>query len=152
MWWRRRGGGLAVAVVVLAAGYQIWSLGGRPAATEGAATTVVEEAFAARRSGVWVEVAGAVSRRLADDREGARHQRFILTLGSGHTVLVAHNIDLAARVPLKIGTRVRVRGRYEHNERGGVVHWTHPDPKRKKPGGWIRVVPARPQLGRGVRD
>jgi hypothetical protein len=75
---------------------------------------------------------------LADDNEGSRHQRFILALDSGHTVLVAHNIDLAERVPVRRDGRLRLRGRYEWNDRGGVIHWTHHDPDGSVAGGWVR--------------
>ena len=44
---------------------------------------------------MWLEIDGRVTRLLADDNEGSRHQRFILTLDSGHTVLIAHNIGNA---------------------------------------------------------
>ena len=57
---------------------------------------------------------------------------------SGHTLLISHNIDLAVRVPVHIGDRVDVRGRYEWNDRGGVIHWTHHAPQGRRPGGWIR--------------
>jgi hypothetical protein len=97
----------------------------------------VEAAFTAQHSGQWVEASGRVVRLLADDNEGSRHQRFILELGSGHTLLVAHNIDLARRLPLARNDRVALRGRYEWNERGGVVHWTHHDPDGRLQGGWI---------------
>ena len=99
---------------------------------------LVEQAYAERRSGVWAEVDGRVKRLLADDNEGSRHQRFILALDSGHTVLVAHNIDLAKRVPLLQDSHVRLRGRYEWNDRGGVIHWTHHDPDGSTAGGWVR--------------
>ena len=102
------------------------------------ATAVVQAAYAARRSGVWMETAGQVKRLLADDNEGSRHQRFILDVGDGHTVLIAHNIDLAERVPLRQGDSVTLRGRYEWNDRGGVIHWTHHDPDGRLQGGWIR--------------
>jgi hypothetical protein len=101
---------------------------------------VVEQAFAERRSGVWVELGGRVTRLLVDDNEGSRHQRFILTLDSGHTLLVAHNIDLAQRVPVHEDGEVELRGRYEWNERGGVIHWTHHDPDGSDPGGWVRYA------------
>jgi len=105
-----------------------------PAATQAG---VVETAYAERRSGVWVEVQGHVARLLADDDEGSRHQRFIVELDSGHTVMVAHNIDLAQRVPLQKNANLRLYGRYEWNDRGGVIHWTHRDPENRRTGGWI---------------
>lgn len=99
----------------------------------------IEALFDAGMSDRWVEVSGRVDRVLADDREGSRHQRFILALTSGHTVLVAHNIDLAPRVPLEVGDRVFLRGEYEWNQRGGVVHWTHHDPRGRRQGGFIEA-------------
>jgi hypothetical protein len=98
----------------------------------------IEDARAQRLSKVMVTTEGSVSRILADDLDGSRHQRFILRLPSGHTVLVAHNIDLAPRVPLDHGDRLSLRGQYEWNERGGVLHWTHHDPDGRHPEGWIR--------------
>ena len=105
-----------------------------PPATGDAA---VEEAFRSGTSDVVVEVEGVVDRTLPDDEEGSRHQRFILKLATGRTLLVAHNIDLAPRVPLSAGDALRLRGEYEWNERGGVLHWTHHDPAGRRPGGWI---------------
>jgi len=98
----------------------------------------VHAAFAAHRSGVWLETQGTVQRILPDDNEGSRHQRFILDVGNGRTVMVAHNIDLADRVPVGVGDTLVLRGRYEWNERGGVIHWTHHDPQGRNDGGWIR--------------
>ncbi len=95
--------------------------------------------YAGHRSGVWVTASGRVARVLPDDRRGDRHQRFLLRLADGQTVLVAHNIDLAPHVPLQPGSRVTVRGRYEWNERGGVLHWTHRDPRGRQAGGWIEA-------------
>lgn len=77
-------------------------------------------------------------RLIGDDNEGGRHQRFVLTLHGGQTLLVAHNIDIAPRVPLGIGDRVRFRGIYEWNELGGVLHWTHHDPHGDGEGGYLR--------------
>lgn len=74
---------------------------------------------------------------LADDNEGARHQRFVVDLRNGQTVLMAHNIDLAKRLPLGMGDRVGFRGMYEWNELGGIIHWTHHDPLGMQAGGYI---------------
>lgn len=103
-----------------------------------AGAAAVERAFEEHRSGVSVEVGGRVERLLADDTEGSPHQRFILRLPTGRTLLVAHNLDLAPRVPVERGDPVTVQGIYEWNDRGGVVHWTHHDPDGRGPGGWIR--------------
>lgn len=97
-----------------------------------------ERAYDAGLSEVTVEVSGRVRNLLPDDRDGSRHQRFILELSSGQTLLIAHNIDLAERVPLRAGDTLTVRGQYEWNAKGGVVHWTHHDPSGSREGGWIR--------------
>jgi hypothetical protein len=86
----------------------------------------------------WIETSGRVTRLLSDDEEDSRHQRFIVTLGSGQTLLIAHNLDLASRVPVALGDRVTFRGMYELNDLGGLVHWTHRDPLGFEDGGWIR--------------
>ncbi len=99
---------------------------------------LIEAAFEQERSDVDVRFSGTVSRTLSDDNQGSRHQRFIVELASGHTVLIAHNIDLAPKVPLTVGDRVEISGEYEWNDRGGVVHWTHHDPQGRREGGWIR--------------
>jgi hypothetical protein len=95
------------------------------------------DAFAEERSDILIDVAGEVERVLSDDLEGSRHQRFILRLADNHTVLVAHNIDLAAKVPLQEGDWIELRGEYEWNQQGGVIHWTHHDPDGRHLDGWI---------------
>ena len=90
------------------------------------------------RSGQQVRGAGKVIRVLSDDNDGSRHQRFIVRLGSGRTLLIAHNIDLAPRVPsIRVGDTVSFNGEYEWNDKGGVIHWTHLDPQNRHQAGWI---------------
>ncbi len=76
-------------------------------------------------------------RLIADDNDGDWHQRFVLQLPGRQTLLVAHNLDVSERVPVGMGDRVSVRGLYEWNDRGGLVHWTHRDPLGDEDGGWI---------------
>jgi len=86
-----------------------------------------------------VKSAGIVVRLLPDDNQGSRHQRFILELANGQTILIAHNIDLAPRInSIDIGDTVEFFGQYETNDRGGVVHWTHHDPQGQHVGGWLK--------------
>ena len=96
-------------------------------------------AFTEQRSGSQVTGEGRATKLLADDNEGSRHQRFILTLASGQTVLVAHNIDLAPRIDaLKVGDTVSFNGVFEWNAKGGVIHWTHRDPSGRHQAGWLK--------------
>jgi hypothetical protein len=96
-----------------------------------------QEAFEQRGDGVWVLGQGTVERILRDDTKRPRHQRFIVRANAGPTLLFAHNIDLAPRVPLKKGDVIGFRGEYVWNDQGGVVHWTHRDRRDRKAGGWI---------------
>lgn len=98
----------------------------------------MKKIFKKSDDGSWVEVTGFVKRLLSDDNEGSRHQRFIIDIGARRTLLIAHNIDLADRVPLGLGDRILVRGMYEWNELGGLVHWTHHDPHGVEDGGFVR--------------
>jgi hypothetical protein len=121
------------------------SLAGCGAAGNGAAgglargDAALARAFDAHASGLEVQGRGTVVRVLADDDQGARHQRFILRLDSGQTLLVAHNTDVAPRVAgLAVGDVVAFRGVYEWSAEGGTVHWTHRDPGGAHAAGWLR--------------
>ncbi|PLX72775.1 MAG: hypothetical protein C0607_15470 [Azoarcus sp.] len=100
---------------------------------------ILASAFSNRQSDLQLQGSGTVLKLLADDNRGNRHQRFILRLDSGQTVLVAHNIDLAPRIDgISVGDRVAFYGEYEWNPQGGVIHWTHDDPADRHVAGWLR--------------
>ncbi len=100
---------------------------------------VIAQAFEQQRHDVQVGSSGEVVAVLADDNKGSRHQRFLLELSNGQTVLVAHNIDLAARIDdLQKGDQVEFYGVYEYNPKGGVIHWTHHDPDGQHIAGWLK--------------
>lgn len=97
------------------------------------------EAWKNGQSNVQVRGVGTVSRVLSDDNDGSRHQRFIIRLSTGQTILIAHNIDLAPRIAgIGSGDQVEFYGVYEWNDRGGVIHWTHHDPQGQHVGGWLK--------------
>ena len=99
----------------------------------------IGRAFNSRTSEIQVEGEGVVSRILSDDLNGSRHQRFIVRLGTGQTVLITHNIDLAPRIDgLREGDTVAFNGEYVWNAEGGVIHWTHHDPQGRHVSGWIK--------------
>jgi len=101
--------------------------------------SLIQQAYDNRQSDLQVQGEGVVTKLLRDDLDGSRHQRFILRLNSGQSLLVAHNIDLAPRIGnLKTGDTVAFYGEYEWNAQGGVIHWTHHDPKGRHVGGWLR--------------
>lgn len=98
----------------------------------------IQQAFQRQESDLQVMLAGEVIKNLPDDNQGSRHQKFLFRLNSGQTLLVAHNIDLAPRINnLSEGDTVTLYGEYEWNDRGGVIHWTHHDPRGDHVGGWI---------------
>ena len=100
---------------------------------------ILGSAFESQTSKLQVEGQGIVKRILRDDTEGSRHQRFILELSSGQTLLISHNINVAPRIfGLQEGDEVDFRGEYDWNPEGGVVHWTHHDPAGKRLGGWLK--------------
>ena len=99
----------------------------------------IAEAYQNRLSDIQVSGSGTVDRTLRDDNKGSRHQRFILRLSSGKTLLIAHNIDLAPKINrLKKGDTVEFCGEYEWDAKGGVVHWTHHDPGGRHVDGWLK--------------
>ncbi|MFO4636481.1 DUF3465 domain-containing protein [Vibrio cholerae] len=100
---------------------------------------VLQQAYKSQQSDIQVQGFGQVVKVLPDDNDGSKHQKFILKLNSGQTLLVANNIDLAPRIPnLKVGDSVEFYGEYEWNKKGGVLHWTHKDPQNRHAHGWLK--------------
>lgn len=100
---------------------------------------LLQQAYESQQSDIQVQGEGIVSRVLVDDDKGSRHQRFILRLDNRQSILIAHNIDIAPRIPnLTMGDTVQFYGEYEWNKKGGVIHWTHKDPNNRHPHGWLK--------------
>ncbi len=130
---------LALAVVIYFLAQQ--QGGERPeiVSAEANAAASIHNAFVNGQSDVQIQGSGIVKKVLADDRKGLQHQKFILQTSSAQTILVAHNIDVAERIPgLMTGDMVTFYGEYEWTEKGGVIHWTHHDPSGKHIDGWLK--------------
>ena len=99
----------------------------------------IMQAYQQQRSNIQVQAQGKVKAILPDDNQGSKHQKMILQLENGLTVLIAHNIDLAPKIEgLKKGDKVEFYGEYEYSPKGGVIHWTHHDPQGKHIDGWLK--------------
>lgn len=110
----------------------------QPQVQLGATDQRLQQAFHNREFDLQIQGSAVVYRILEDDLDGSRHQKFLLRTSTGQSILVAHNIDLAPRIPnLSVGDTVEFYGEYEYNDKGGVIHWTHHDPKRRHVGGWL---------------
>ena len=62
-----------------------------------------------------------------------------LDSGCDVVVRVEANTDLTGEFPIARGDRVVVKGEYEYYPRGGVVHWTHRDPRGRHEGGYVQL-------------
>jgi len=94
----------------------------------------LESLYKSKAYGILITIEAQVEKVLKDDTVGDRHQKMILRVGK-NTVLLAHNIDVATRVPIKENDTIIVKGEYEWNQKGGVIHWTHK--KNNNSYGWI---------------
>ncbi len=106
--------------------------------TEAVGDAQIIEAQAGHRSKIEVTLSAPVKRLLPEDTRGNPHQKFLLTISNGTTVLVAHNTKLAPHVPIQEGDVVTIHGEYVWNKMGGLVHYTHHSTSRHHESGWIQ--------------
>lgn len=100
---------------------------------------ILRRAYRLHQTEFQVKFSGTVIVLLPTDHEGGRHQRFIVELESGQTLLIAHNIDLAPVVRgIRKGSKVTIQGEYVWNREGGIIHFTHDDVDGSHPSGWIK--------------
>ena len=99
-------------------------------------------AYKAGQSHVEVVAAGTVT-RVYGTRAGrtSPHEGFLMKLASGCVVVVRieANTDFTGEFPLREGDAVTVKGEYEYYPLGGVIHWTHRDPRGRHEGGYIEA-------------
>lgn len=139
---------LSLLIIVIAI---VWQWGGQKVSPISAETssqriqlpgldnTQLLAAYKNRVAKAQIKGSGLIVKVLKDDLEGSRHQRLIVKVNENQTLLIAHNIDLAPRIPNpKIGSVVAFYGEYIWNKKGGVLHWTHKDPRKKHEDGWLQ--------------
>jgi len=113
-------------------------------ATDAGSNAVVYDAWRAGRSHIEVTASGSVARVLGQ-RQGPSgdHEGFLVHLrgadGHGLTVRVEDNVDITGPLTLKDGDDVVVRGEYIYDPRGGLIHYTHHDPRGRHVPGYVRV-------------
>jgi hypothetical protein len=101
--------------------------------------TAIAQAFRLKRTDVPVQSQARIIKALSDDTNGSRHQRILVELPDGQSILIAHNIDLAPRLAdIQPGEPIQFKGEYVWNAKGGIVHWTHRDPGGRHAGGWLK--------------
>lgn len=104
----------------------------------------VYDAWQNGRSRLEVTATGKIT-RLFGIRAGPSglHEGFLVRLsgaaGHGLTVRVEDNVDITGLIPLSAGENVEVRGEYIYDESGGLIHFTHHDPRGRHAGGYVRV-------------
>jgi hypothetical protein len=76
-----------------------------------------------------IVITGIVVQLLPDDRKGAAHEQFMIKVTSpqyfGAAVKVAHDLDYAPYVPVKIGDQLELKGDFLNFTDPLVMHWTH---------------------------
>jgi hypothetical protein len=90
-----------------------------------------------QQSKVEVTVVARVKKLLPDDTRGLQHQKFLLILTNGTTVLIANDLTYGQRVPIQAGDVVKIHGEYIWNKLGGLIHWTHRSDTPRHESGWI---------------
>lgn len=104
--------------------------------------SAVCDAYNGGRSHVEVVADGRVTRVLGiQNGRVSPHEGFLMRLNSGCSVIVRVevNTDLAGTFPIANGDPVTVKGEYEYYSRGGVIHWTHHDPRFRHDAGFITI-------------
>lgn len=98
-----------------------------------------------RRTVRYVRAANlVVTRLLADDNSGSRHQRFYAKLSDGQEVYIVYSLEYGrVRVPVSVGSVVGVGGEYRWTKFGGLLHWVHEDTRDTRPDGYVELKGTR---------
>lgn len=131
--WRQAAYGLLAAGMIGTAGC------GSDTAPDNA---VFSAAFSNHRA-TEVTIQGQVTRLLPDgpDVGDGVHQRFDVDV-SGVVVEIDHNVSIAGRAPVQVGSTVTIHGQFEPDPGHPIIHYTHHATGRHE-GGWIELSGTR---------
>ena len=135
--------GLSLAISILSSmaiadGGQQQSLASHPGQIQNDAALVA--AVHSKQNQFFVEAGDlVVTAILPDDTQGLPHQKWEAQLSDGSVVMIVYNSDMGDRVPVQVGEHFSVGGQFIWTSGGGLVHWVHADPKKKRPDGYVFV-------------
>jgi len=96
--------------------------------------------YASGTSGAEVLAEGTVVAELGTSNgPSGEHEGFLLRLTRQCDLMlrVETNVDITGPVPLRPGETVIVKGQFEDDPTGGVIHWTHHDPEGRHVAGYV---------------
>jgi hypothetical protein len=132
--WALRHRALALAVVLVA------SAGCGGGVTEKPDNAHVCALYASGTSDAEVVAQGTVLGVLGTHNgPSGEHEGFLLKLTQQCDLMlrVETNVDITGPVPLRAGETVTVKGQFEDDPGGGVIHWTHRDPSGRHVAGYV---------------
>lgn len=98
----------------------------------------LQTAIQNKKNAYFVEAANlSVTQLLPDDTQGLPHQKWVATLSNGLKIQIVYNLNMGLKVPIKVGDKFAVGGQFIWTDQGGLVHWTHEDPKQVRPDGYV---------------
>lgn len=78
-----------------------------------------------------------VQKILPDDRNGLRHQKWVVRLSNGKQMDAVYNLDMCPRVKIKEGDKIAMGGQFIWTNKGALLHWLHHDPRGNRPDGFV---------------
>ncbi len=98
----------------------------------------VISAINSRRNAYYVQAGNlVVSKILPTDTKGLPHEKWMATLSDGSSVMIVYNLEMGEEVRLKVGDVFSVGGQFIWTKKGGLIHWTHDDPRKTRPDGYV---------------
>lgn len=77
---------------------------------------------------------------LPDDNKGLPHQKFVVQLSDSRLITIVSNLKMCEKIPVEISDVISVGGEYIPSGKfSGIIHWTHFDPSKKRPNGYIAM-------------